>query len=68
MGSRYRKEDLEQIVVVQLDNLNVQGEHIELLKRNNELLHEYNKFLLDKITPENEKPKPYPRSKKRKTN
>ncbi|NOQ26282.1 MAG: hypothetical protein GQ564_13035 [Bacteroidales bacterium] len=68
MATRYKKEELEQIVFLQLDNLNTQAKHIELLKKNNERLHEYNKILLDKITHEDKKPKPYstpPRKRKK---
>ena len=51
---RYKKEDLERIIMAQLENLNAQGEHIELIKKQNELS--------DKT-----EPKPYPIPKRKKS-
>lgn len=65
---KYRKADLERIVMVQLENLNAQGEHIELIKEQNELLVKYNHKLIDELSDKTKEPKPYPVPKRKKTN
>ena len=63
----YRKSDLERLVLIQLENLNAQGEHIDLLKEQNELLVKYNHKLIDEMTDKTKEPKPYPIPKRKKS-
>lgn len=62
---RYNKPDLENIIMTQLENLNVQGEHIRLIKEQNELLLKHNYKLIDELSDKLKEPKPYPISKKK---
>jgi len=64
---RYKKSDLEKLVLIQLDNLNAQGEHIQLIKEQNELLVKYNHKLIDKLSDKLNEPKPYPIPKRKKS-
>ena len=63
---RYKKADLERIVLTQLENLNAQGKHIQLIKEQNELLVKYNHKLIDELSNKLEEPKPYPIPKRKK--
>ena len=63
----YKKSDLERIVMTQLENLNAQGEHIELIKEQNELLVKYNHKLIDELSDKTKEPKPYPIPKRKKS-
>lgn len=65
---QYKKSDLEKLVAVQLDNLNAQGEHIRLIKEQNELLVKYNHKLIDELSDKLSEPKPYPIPKRKKFN
>jgi len=64
----YNKADLERIVMTQLENLNVQGEHIDILKKQNELLVRFNHKLIDELSDKTNEPKPYPIPKRKKPN
>ena len=64
---RYKKEDLERLVMIQLENLNAQGEHIQLIKEQNELLVKYNHKLIDELSDKAKEPKPYPIPKRKKS-
>ena len=64
---RYKKSDLERLVLIQLENLNAQGEHIQLIKEQNELLVKYNHKLIDEMTDKTKEPKPYPIPKRKKS-
>lgn len=66
MMKRYTKSELEKLIMVQLQNLNTQGEHIRLIKEQNELLLKYNHKLIDELSDKLEEPKPYPIPKKTK--
>lgn len=63
---KYKRADLEKIILIQLENLNVQGEHIRLIKEQNELLLKYNHKLIDKLSDKLEEPVPYPIPKRKK--
>jgi hypothetical protein len=65
---RYNKSELERTIMIQLENLNAQGEHIDLLKEQNELLIKYNHKLIDELSDKTKEPKPYPIPKRKKTN
>ena len=64
---QYKKSDLERIVMIQLENLNAQGEHIQLIKEQNELLIKYNHKLIDELSDKLKEPKPYPIPKRKKS-
>ena len=64
---RYKKSDLEKLVLIQLENLNAQGEHIQLIKEQNELLVKYNHKLIDELSDTLKEPKPYPIPKRKKS-
>ena len=66
-GFYYKKSDLERIVMTQLENLNTQGKHIDLLKEQNELLVKYNHKLIDELSDKAKEPKPYPIPKRKKS-
>ena len=53
--------------MIQLENLNVQGEHIQLIKKQNELLVKYNHKLIDELSDKAKEPKPYPIPKRKKS-
>ena len=55
---RYNKSELEKTIMIQLENLNAQGEHIDLLKVQNELLIKYNHKLIDEMADKTKEPKP----------
>jgi len=57
---RYNKPDLENIIMTQLENLNVQGEHIRLIKEQNELLLKQNHKLIGELSDKLKKTIPYP--------
>lgn len=63
----YTKKDLERLVMTQLENLNAQGEHIRLIKEQNDLLLKYNNKLIDQLSGKKGKPKPYPTPNKNKS-
>jgi len=50
MNRRYTKDDLEEIVSDQLENLNAMHDLLSIMKHQNELLDVANKKLKDKIT------------------
>jgi len=64
---KYKKSDLERIVLIQLENLNAQGEYIRLIKEQNTLLIKYNHKLVEKLSDKVKEPKPYPILKKKKS-
>lgn len=61
--SRYTKADLEQIVYTQLENLNTMHDLLNIMKVQNELLHNANKKLKDEISEFKEKQHVYPTRK-----
>ena len=64
---KYTKVDLEYLVFKQLQNLNAQGEHIRLIKEQNELLVKHNHKLMSELSDKTKVPTPYPISKKKKS-
>ena len=64
---RYKKTDLEKLILIQLENLNAQGEHIQLIKEQNKLLVKYNHKLIDELSDKLNEPKPYPIPKRKKS-
>ncbi|MDO6440219.1 hypothetical protein Q4534_22515 [Cyclobacterium sp. 1_MG-2023] len=64
MSNRYTKADLEQIVYSQLENLNVMHDLLNIMKVQNELLHNANKKLKDEISEFKEKQHGYPTRKR----
>lgn len=60
----YTKADLEQIVMTQLENLNAMHDLLNIMKVQNELLHNANKKLKDEISEFREKQQRYPTRKK----
>lgn len=65
MGFKYTKSDLEMIVHRQLANLEVLGERIRLLEKQNELLVKYNHKLIEELS-EQKPPMPYPKLSRKK--
>jgi hypothetical protein len=63
---KYTKRELEKLIMIQLQNLNAQAEHILLIKEQNELLLKYNHKLIDEMSDKLEEPKPYPIPKRKK--
>lgn len=61
---RYTKADLEQIVYTQLENLNAMHDLLNIMKVQNELLHNANKKLKDEISEFKEKQHVYPTRKR----
>lgn len=61
--SRYTKADLEQIVYTQLENLNAMHDLLNMMKVQNELLHNANKKQKDEIYEFKEKQHVYPTRK-----
>ena len=55
----YTKADLEYLVFKQLQNLNVQGEHIRLIKEQNEFLLKHNHKLMSNLSDKINEPTPY---------
>lgn len=64
MSRRYTKDDLEQIVYTQLENLNAMHDLLSIMKHQNELLNSANKKLKDEISEFKEKQDRYPIKKK----
>lgn len=64
---KYKKAELERILLTQLENLNAQGEHIRLIKEQNELLLKHNHKLIEELSERVEEPKPYPIIKRKKS-
>jgi HEAT repeat protein len=64
MSNRYTKADLEQIVYSQLENLNAMHDLLNIMKVQNELLHNANKKLKDEISEFKEKQHAYPTRKR----
>lgn len=64
MNRRYTKADLEQIVSAQLENLNAMHDLLNIMKVQNELLHNANKKLKDEISEFKEKQHVYPTRKR----
>lgn len=64
MSNRYTKADLEQIVYSQLENLNAMHDLLNIMKVQNELLHNANKKLKDEISEFKEKQHVYPTRKR----
>ena len=62
---KYRKSDMEIIILTQLENLNALGEHIRLIKEQNSLLLKYNHKLIEQLSDKDKEPKPYPITKKK---
>lgn len=62
--NRYTKADLEQIVYTQLENLNAMHDLLNIMKVQNELLHNANKKLKDEISEFKEKQHVYPTRKR----
>jgi len=62
--NRYTKSDLEQIVYTQLENLNAMHDLLNIMKVQNELLHNANKKLKDEISEFKEKQQVYPTRKR----
>ncbi len=65
MGFKYTKSDLEMIVHRQLANLEVLGERIKLLEKQNELLVKYNHKLIEELS-DRKPPIPYPKLSRKK--
>ena len=66
MGFKYTKSDLEMIVHRQLANLEVLGEMIKLLEKQNELLVKYNHKLIEELS-DRKPPIPYPKISRKKS-
>lgn len=66
MGYKYSKEELERMLLIQFENLNAQGEHISLIKEQNELLLKYNHKLINRLSETLKEPIPYPIPKRKK--
>lgn len=64
MSRTYTKADLEQIVYTQLENLNAIHDLLNIMKVQNELLHNANKKLKDEISEFKEKQHIYPTRKR----
>jgi len=64
MNRRYTKADLKQIVYSQLENLNAMHDLLNIMKVQNELLHNANKKLKDEISEFKEKQHVYPTRKR----
>jgi len=64
MSRTYTKSDLEQIVYTQLENLNAMHDLLNIMKVQNELLHNANKKLKDEISEFKEKQHVYPTRKR----
>ncbi|ELR69912.1 hypothetical protein C900_04516 [Fulvivirga imtechensis AK7] len=64
MSRTYTKADLEQIVYTQLENLNAMHDLLNIMKVQNELLHNANKKLKDEISEFKEKQHVYPTRKR----
>ena len=63
MKTRYTKEQLEQIIYYQLENINVMNDLLQVIKDQNELIELVNKRLKKKLI--NEKINLYPKLKKK---
>jgi len=61
---RYTKDQLEEIVFSQLENLNAMNDLLSIMKHQNELLHNANKKLKDEISEFKEKQHVYPTRKR----
>lgn len=46
---RYTRDQMEEIIFIQLDNLNAIGEQAQLLKQQNELLNKVNQELREEL-------------------
>lgn len=64
MSRRYTKADLEQIVYTQLENLNAMHDLLNIMKVQNELLHNANRKLKDGIFEFKKKQHIYPKQKR----
>ncbi|WMJ72201.1 hypothetical protein RCC89_03320 [Cytophagaceae bacterium ABcell3] len=64
MSRRYTKDDFEQIVYTQLENLNAMHDLLSIMKHQNELLNSANKKLKDEISEFKEKQVRYPIKKR----
>lgn len=64
MSRTYTKADLEKIVYTQLENLNAMHDLLNIMKVQNELLHNANKKLKDEIFAFKEKQHVYPKRKR----
>jgi hypothetical protein len=64
MNRTYTKSDLEQIVYTQLENLNAIHDLLNIMKVQNELLHNANKKLKDEISEFKKKQHVYPTRKR----
>ena len=64
---RHKKGDIEKLILIQLENLNAQGEHIRLIKEQNELLLKHNHKLIGELSDKLEELKPYPVTKRKKS-
>jgi hypothetical protein len=60
----YTKEELEKIIVLQLQNLNAMQEHLDHIKKQNQMLVEINFNLAKKLSKEKSKLSPFPVKKK----
>jgi hypothetical protein len=61
------KTELEKIILTQVENLNAQGEHIRLIKEQNELLLKHNHKLMSELSDKTKEPTPYSILKKKKS-
>lgn len=61
----YTKEELEKIILLQLENLNAMQEHLEHIKKQNQMLVEINFNLARKLSKEKPKLSPFPAKKKK---
>lgn len=64
MSRTYTKSDLEQIVYTQLENLNAMHDLLNIMKVQNEMLHNAHKKLKDEISEFKEKQHVYPARKR----
>ncbi|MDR4988808.1 MAG: hypothetical protein RG741_08245 [Bacteroidales bacterium] len=64
MSRTHTKSDLEQIVYTQLENLNAMHDQLNIMKVQNELLHNANKKLKDEISEFKGKQHVYPTRKR----
>ena len=63
---KYSKTELERLVITQLENLNAQSEHIQLIKEQNEILLKHNHKLIELLSDKLKELKPYPLPKRKK--
>ncbi len=64
---RYTKEEMEEVILIQLANLDSLGEQNRLLKEQNELLVKLNHKIIEEVCEDKKKIVPYPNLRKKPT-